>query len=323
MYSDTIVQQEEARRIIDRSAKGDVTQEERVNAEAQEREARRQIDLLVGQGITGRSQSEFEFYPYRYFAAEGFLPGYNFPRLPIRSYILAGDQGEFISRPRIVALREFAPGNVVYYEGNKFQIAKTRVPASGIEREYLRVSVCQNCGYFHKGDQAFRETCENCGTRIAHDRYGNAAKLNRILEMGTMITRRRERITCDEEERLKYGYNVTTHFRYDTQKRKQAIVIANDGTELLKLAYGETAKVWRINRGLRKNQEPGFKLDSKPGFWGDVKEEAGAEAIVPAESRLQTEVNLMVQDTCNILISYSTFNLQVAHFLCSSLFVAT
>jgi len=302
LYSDAIAQQDEARRVIDRSAKGDVTQEDRVNAEAQEREARRQIDLLVGQGITGRSQSEFEFYPYRYFAAEGFLPGYNFPRLPVRSYIPAGDQGEFISRPRIVALREFAPGNVVYYEGNKFQISKTRVPAGGIEREYLRVSVCPNCGYFHEGDQAFRETCENCGTRIAHDRYGNAAKLNRILEMGTMITRRRERITCDEEERLKYGYNITTHFRYDTQKRKQAIVIANDGTELLKLAYGETAKVWRINRGLRKNQEPGFKLDSKTGFWGDIKKEAGAEAIVPVESRLQTEVNLMVQDTCNILM---------------------
>lgn len=71
--------------------------------------------------------------------------------------------------------------------------------------------------------------------------------------MDTMLTRRRERITCDEEERLKYGYNVTTHFRYDANKRKTAQVISQTGTVLLELTYGETATIWRINRGLRRN----------------------------------------------------------------------
>lgn len=62
------------------------------------REAQRQIDLLVGHS-QGKSNSQFEFYPYRYFAAEGFLPGFNFPRLPVRAFIPAGEGGEFISRP--------------------------------------------------------------------------------------------------------------------------------------------------------------------------------------------------------------------------------
>jgi len=132
--------------------------------------------------------------------------------------------------------------------------------------------------------------------KIAADSYGNPAKLNRILEMGTMITRRRERITCDEEERLKYGYNVTTHFRYASQKQETATVSAQDGTQLLRLTYGETARIWRINRGLRRNkQERGFKLDAKGGVWGDSKND---EAL----DNLQTEVNLMVDDTCNILV---------------------
>jgi very-short-patch-repair endonuclease len=296
LYSDAKSQLEEARRLIDRSARGDVTQEERKLAEAQEREARRQIDLLVGQVSFGKSQTEFEFYPYRYFAAEGFLPGYNFPRLPVRAYVPAGDQGRFISRPRVVAIREFAPSNIVYYEGSKFQIAKTRVPVGGIENSYRRVSVCPNCGYFHAGDNSLRDTCENCGVKIAPDSYGNPAKLNRVVEMGTMITTRRERITCDEEERLKYGYNVTTHFRYATQKQETATVLAPDGTELLRLAYGETAKIWRINRGLRRNtQERGFKLDVATGVWGDSRNDQALD-------NLQTEVNLMVDDTCNILM---------------------
>jgi superfamily II DNA/RNA helicase len=294
LYADAVIQLEEARRIIDRSAKGDITQEQRSIAEAQAREAQRQKDLLTGQINTNKTKNDLEFYPYRYFAAEGFLPGYNFPRLPVRAYVPAGDAGEFISRPRTVALREFAPSNIVYYEGNKFQIAKTKVPVSGIESEYKLASICFSCGYFHAGD--FRDTCANCGAKITPDRYGNVAKLNRLLSMETMITRRRERITCDEEERLKYGYNITTHFRYDSQKQESAIVQTTNGSELLKLTYGATAKIWRINRGLKKNaQERGFKLDAKTGQWGDPKIEQNTE-------NLQTEINLMVEDTCNILV---------------------
>lgn len=90
--------------------------------------------------------------------------------------------------------------------------------------------------------------------------------LSRVLEMGTRITRRRERITCDEEERLKYGYNLTTHFRYESARREVATVKAVDGTTLLKLSYGDTAKVWRLNRGLKRNyNEIGFKLDTRTG----------------------------------------------------------
>ena len=293
LYSDAVTQLEAARRIVDRSARGDVTQEDRKNAENQAREAQRQINLLVGH-TQGKNHTEFEFYPYRYFAAEGFLPGFNFPRLPVRAYIPAGEGGEFISRPRSVALREFAPSNIVYYEGSKFMVAKTKVPVSGIENEYKRVSVCFNCGYFHEGD--FRDTCENCGTKIKPDSRNNVAKLTRVLPMETAFTRRRERITCDEEERLKYGYNITTHFRYASQKRESATVQAADGTPLFKLTYGATATIWRINRGLKKNtEERGFKLDAKTGIWGDSKKDLVAE-------NLHSEVNLMVDDTCNILV---------------------
>jgi len=114
--------------------------------------------------------------------------------------------------------------------------------------------------------------------------------------MDTAIAKRRERITCDEEERIKYGYNITTHFRYANQKQQSAIVQSTDGKTLLKLTYGATAELWRINRGLKRNtDERGFKLDSKTGMWGDAKNEQAAD-------NLHTEVNLMVNDTCNILV---------------------
>jgi hypothetical protein len=286
LYRDATEQLAQAREIIDRSVTGSVSDRDKEMAKELERDATRQRDLLVGQVQKGRSQSEFEFYPYRYFASEGFLPGFNFPRLPVRSFIPAGDRGEFISRPRIVAIRELAPRNIVYYEGSKFQIAKTRVSPKGVN--YLSLACCTQCGYFHNCTQSDRDTCENCGAKLSD-------RLPFILEMDTAIARRRERITCDEEERLKYGYNLTTHFRYDSHKKRPGIVVADNGTELLHLCYGETAKIRRINRGLRRNQENGFKLDTQTGEWGDNNSNSTPE-------NLQSGVNLMVSDTCNILV---------------------
>lgn len=295
LYRDAVTQLEASRQMIDRATRGLASQEERNNAEAQEREAKRQIDLLVGQTNKGKNQSQLEFYPYRYFASEGFLPGYNFPRLPVRAYVQAGEEGEFISRPRVVAIREFAPRNILYYEGSKFQISKTRIPVRGLESGYQRVALCPQCGYFHAGDDWQRDLCENCDTKITPDSNGNPAKLNRLFNMETMLTRRRERITCDEEERLKYGYNVTTHFRFEHQKKELATVTANDGTKLLEITYGDTANIWRINRGLRSSQERGFKVDIATGAWGDARSDERPDT-------LQTEVHLMVEDVCNVLL---------------------
>ena len=66
-----------------------------------------------------------EFYPYRYLASEGFLPGYNFTRLPIRVFLPTGaSSGEFVSRPRSIALREFGPLNAIYHNGRKYRVCQ-------------------------------------------------------------------------------------------------------------------------------------------------------------------------------------------------------
>jgi hypothetical protein len=61
-------------------------------------------------------------YPYRYLASEGFLPGYNFPRLPLRALIPTGRDVHVIDRPRFLGLAEFGPRNVIYLEGRKYGI---------------------------------------------------------------------------------------------------------------------------------------------------------------------------------------------------------
>ncbi|MGK7949519.1 MAG: hypothetical protein AB4368_12145 [Xenococcaceae cyanobacterium] len=115
--------------------------------------------------------------------------------------------------------------------------------------------------------------------------------------MDNAIARRTNRITCDQEERLKYGYKLITHFRYAQDKQQVAIVTANDGTELLRLSYGETAEIWRINQGLTRSKEKGFKLDTTSGEWVSKEQNQSTET-----EAVDTNVHLMVKDTSNILM---------------------
>src|SRR5690606_24520856 len=73
---------------------------ERNAAKTRWRQAVDQIELLK----KGSDALSSDFYTYRYLATEGFLPGYNFPRLPLLAYIPGAPDGStrqgFLQRPR-------------------------------------------------------------------------------------------------------------------------------------------------------------------------------------------------------------------------------
>ncbi len=75
MYRSAMEQRQEQERIARDMA---VAKPDRDRAALRRDEAQRQLDLLAGQEVEASS----DFNPYRYFASEGFLPGYNFPRFP-------------------------------------------------------------------------------------------------------------------------------------------------------------------------------------------------------------------------------------------------
>ena len=100
-------------------------------ARGQIREARAALDLLKGE-VDDVNQGDF--YPYRYFASEGFLPGYSFPRLPLAAFIPAerktrNGQGDYVQRPRFLAISEFGPGAFIYHEGARYEVNRVSLPA--------------------------------------------------------------------------------------------------------------------------------------------------------------------------------------------------
>ena len=98
------------------------------------KEAETQLNLLKNESVDSKSVLS-DFNPYRYLASEGFLPGYSFPRLPLAAYIPTsarrfGD-GDYLQRPRFLAIREFGPGALIYHEGARYQVSRIQLPPGG------------------------------------------------------------------------------------------------------------------------------------------------------------------------------------------------
>lgn len=276
--------------------RGSEGNEARKRANMLEWEAQRQLDLLCCNNV---SYEESDFYPYRYLASEGFLPGYNFPALPVRAYLAksSGD-GEYVARPRFLALSEFGPNNIIYHNGAKYQVKKARLPIQEPEKRFTRAKLCYTCGYLHEGEEAHVDKCEQCGTHITAEtgRY-----LESLLEMPTAGTVRRERITCDEEERLRRGFEIETYFRFahvqNQPRRQPAEVLDPNGDTLLQLTYAPSALLWRINhRWIRQVEDTGYRLNMKTGEWSN-------QATNTTDSQeIKNNVRLFVRENANALL---------------------
>jgi ATP-dependent helicase YprA (DUF1998 family) len=302
LYEAADLQLQEARQTIDLSHQKTMQRTEVAEARHREAEAVRQKDVLCN--ISGTGQGDTDFYPYRYFASEGFLPGYNFPRLPVRVFLpTGGGQGEFLARPRFLALREFGPQNIIYHEGGKYQVTRTLLPAGNAQKRFRRAQVCRACGSFHDGQGP--DLCEHCQMPL---QTGQAETFVHLFEMTTGATRRVERITCEEEERRRKGFAITTHYQFARDQvglRRFEAEVSSPGTEAgssLSLSYGPTATIWRINRGWQRSRQPGFTLDVQRGLWDSEPDTTPDDPTTDQTSERIPGVQIVVRDTRNLLL---------------------
>lgn len=232
-------------------------------------DARNQLMLLRNEDS---ELGQTDFYSYRYLASEGFLPGYSFPRLPLAAYIPGGRggralrDGDYLQRPRFLAINEFGPGALVYHEGARYEVYRVqlpRSPGSEVGTEPEEACRCHACGYHHRPEVGV-DVCDGCGERLGSRQYG-------LLRLQTVFTRRKERISSDEEERRRAGFELELSYRFsdhgDRPGHVDATVHARSGDARLDLAYGDSATLRIANVGRRRR-----KKDADRGFWLDLVE---------------------------------------------------
>ncbi len=296
---------------------------DRENARRRYGDAARQYTVL----LKNRNTQNSDFYTYRYLASQGFLPGYNFPRLPLMAWIPArggsnskgkDNEGAMVIRPRFLALSEFGPRSLIYHEGRMYRVVRAKLNVGSSDHVSsdstlgtLSAFVCSQCGYGHLGDEngslPLENRCENCGTLLTEKDL-----VNQLYRIETVETLPVERISINDEERQRQGFELQTTYRFlpsiHTEQQKQVAKVIHNDEILCEITYSPAARIWRINRGWRRRKDKkqlGFYINPITGVWSK-QDDPNQESDDKEETLLDRVPNQrivpFVEDYRNVLI---------------------
>jgi hypothetical protein len=296
---------------------------ERQNAQRRYGDAARQYAVLLK---TGNSQNN-DFYTYRYLASQGFLPGYNFPRLPLMAWIPArggstangkDDEGSMVSRPRFLALSEFGPRSLIYHQGRMYRVVRAKLNVGSADHisgnsqlATIASLVCSQCGYGHLGDaggaQPLVNRCENCDALLTEHDW--VRELYRIETVETVAV---ERISINDEDRQRQGFELQTTYRFlpgpDGVIAQRKADVRHGDEVLAELTYAPAARLWRINRGWRRRKDKtqlGFYINPITGTWSkndSTEEDDGSKDDALLDKVPNQRIVPFVEDHRNLLI---------------------
>ncbi|MDX0952219.1 DEAD/DEAH box helicase [Sinorhizobium medicae] len=298
LYSSARTQLAEANK---RSEMTGLSGADRRKIKAAQMQAQDQIAILE----QGKASNGSDFYSYRYLATEGFLPGYNFPRLPLYAFVPGdGKTGSFLSRARFLAISEFGPRSLIYHEGRAYRVVKAKLPpevrqGDGSELATKDIYICSNCGASHEGEV---ERCHGCNNHMAGE-----VPIKKTLRIDNVEAAPTERITANDEERVRQGFDIQTVFswpRKDGQVQVTDAEFVCEETSLLALQYANSAEISRLNKGLkrRRNQTVfGFHIDPRSGYWAKSEDE-DSDTDVPPDVVKPVRIVPIVRDRKNALL---------------------
>ncbi|KQO90889.1 DEAD/DEAH box helicase [Methylobacterium sp. Leaf90] len=265
---------------------------ERKEALARYRRATQELELLE----RGQAAAGSDFYTYRYLATEGFLPGYNFPRLPLYASIPA-TRAAMLQRPRFLAIAEFGPRSLIYHEGRAFRVTRAKLPAYARavdgRLDVKTLILCAECGAVHRDPQA--ERCHACDAPLA-----GAERIDSAFRIDNVEAEPQARISANDEDRQRQGFEILTVFEWPSSggvPNVRRLEITDGAALLARLDYGTGTRLARLNKGLRRRKQTsvaGFAIDPVSGRWtsdannadagdgaGDVVTAPRAQRIVP------------------------------------------
>lgn len=259
LYKQHKKQIEAARRVLDNNMFKQTSPEFK-EAKRNEALAYKLRALLLNEAF---SESMSEFSSFRYLASEGFLPGYNFTRLPVR-LMLDGEKGsESISRDRVLAIREMGPENIIYHFGSKYKVTRAQIQETANECD--QATVCIDSGYLLLNNDQGRNTDPWSGASLE----SRTQTISDLLVLPDGIAEKTQHITCEEEERQRLGYLINTWFRYngDFSKLDEIRLMGGDDI-LLRMRYIPSAELFYVNMRWRANtNDEGFVLNKVSGHW--------------------------------------------------------
>ncbi|MDR4506892.1 MAG: hypothetical protein MRJ65_01425 [Candidatus Brocadiaceae bacterium] len=219
------------------------------------REAQQQHQQGIGFEIERLSKQmdrmrdgESGYYVYRYLGAVGFLPGYAFPEKSVSVSYFAESEEKKIARDHILALREYAPFNIVYVDGGIYKIDAINT-AVGVPWQSLKI--CPECNAVLSGDRITQPACHRCGNNLTMEHA-----ITDAMSMEDVIAKRQKKISSDEEERLRSGYVIDEYYDENPDKLRSIEISHNNDVKMV-LSYEHNGRIIGINEGLRLDVRDG------------------------------------------------------------------
>ena len=261
LYKEAQTQIKEANIIIENRVYGENSQE-RKDAHIKQQRAENMRDMLLGRN-QGRNKEENEFYPYRYIASEGFLPGYNFTKLPQRAMLqYKGDKIEYLSRPKQLALSEFGPQNIIYNNGGKFRVNRMLLTGDVLSHKFF---YNPNTGVIYK-DQ---ENATNHIDIITKEPLDGVSRMipGFCIQSSDMVAVEQEKITCQEEERFRKYYQTKTYFSSDDPRTISECELKSENEHLANIRYIPACRITYFLESKNEENANGFAFDTRTGDW--------------------------------------------------------
>ncbi|WP_460989414.1 helicase-related protein [Sphingobium sp. TomTYG45] len=139
-----------------------------------------------------------------------------------------------------------------------------------------------------------------CGNSL-----GGAERLDTIFRIDNVETYPTARITANDEDRQRRGFEIQTVFAWTGDDASvQTVQLADESRPLANLSFGRRAKITRLNKGLKRRAEKsicGFVIDPLTGRWLADKNNDDGVGSDPGKARQQRIVPV-VEDHKNSLL---------------------
>ena len=265
----------------------------------------------LSQQMQRMREGESGYYTYRYLGVVGFLPGYAFPSDAVSAtYVDRNKEEKKLYRGSVIALREYAPNNIIYVGGGNHKINRINY---SLRNSFRNIKVCPKCEHVLYGEQAIKNSpgCPRCSESLIP-----VHSLSKSLPIPDMVATHRGRITSDEEQRLLSGFDVQVYYApvFDSNMSVNIKVLSES---VATLKYEHNGRIIGVNKGLRadvakniigfayceacknwlKNDEDGFLK-----HYGDKEKEPACIRRGRRDQHLQQNVFLISEDIHDILI---------------------
>jgi DEAD/DEAH box helicase domain-containing protein len=158
---------------------------------------------------------------------EGILPNYAFPEtgVTLSAHVYGfkpqGAEQDPVSksyeivRSAASALKEYAPDNFFYSQGNKLEITGLNTyDWSGQNSNLIDMRFCSNCDHLEEDVRAEKGACPKC----EHESWNSASnkhKFAKLHAVKSVNSRNKSALNDSKDEREQKNYRVSTHFKFN------------------------------------------------------------------------------------------------------------